>query len=318
MQQGQTRRPPETPSDDTNDTDDTGQGDTDQVQPQPFTVGVIADLNSSYGSTTYTDNVHDALSRIVDLSPDLVLSAGDMVAGQKAELDYEAMWEAFHDAVSTPLESAGIPFAITPGNHDASAYSGYEGERSIYQSQWLARRPELDFVDEEDYPFNYSFNFSGTLFVSLDATKVGKLGQEQMSWLEQQVSADYQHKIIFSHVPLYPFAEGMEEATIGDEDLEAMLIDNGVDLWISGHQHAYYPGRRQALRLVGMACLGTGRRPLIGESETSPASFVLLEVTEATIVVDAYGGEDFTEVVLRDSLPSSVGSGDTTIWRDDL
>ena len=198
MQQGQTRRPPETPSDDTNDTDDTGQGDTDQVQPQPFTVGVIADLNSSYGSTTYTDNVHDALSRIVDLSPDLVLSAGDMVAGQKAELDYEAMWEAFHDAVSTPLESAGIPFAITPGNHDASAYSGYEGERSIYQSQWLARRPELDFVDEEDYPFNYSFNFSGTLFVSLDATKVGKLGQEQMSWLEQQVSADYQHKIIFT------------------------------------------------------------------------------------------------------------------------
>jgi hypothetical protein len=313
MEEGQIRRPPELTPSDTDEDKDTG-----QRQFKPFTVAVVADLNSSYGSTTYTADVHDAVSRIVELSPDLVLSAGDMVAGQKLGLDYEGMWEGFHEAVTDPLEAAGIPLAVSPGNHDASAYSGYEEEREIYWSEWVARRPDLDFIDDSNYPFYYSFAFEDAIFISIDATKVGPLDKAQMAWLEQQISAEYPHRILFSHVPLYPFSEGQETSIIGDEALEDLVVDKGVELWISGHHHAYYPGRRKALRLVGMACLGTGTRPLIGESENSPTSFVLMEVGNGTIGVEAYSGDDFTELVLRDALPSSIGSGDTTIWRDDL
>ena len=59
------------------------------------------------------------------LRPDLVLVTGDMVAGQRAGLDYGAMWAGWHRAVTDPLRAAGIPMAVTPGNHDASGYAQY-------------------------------------------------------------------------------------------------------------------------------------------------------------------------------------------------
>lgn len=44
---------------------------------------VISDINGSYGSTEYNPRVKQAVERIQDMQPDLVISAGDMVAGQK-------------------------------------------------------------------------------------------------------------------------------------------------------------------------------------------------------------------------------------------
>ncbi|MCZ7679055.1 MAG: hypothetical protein M5U28_10000 [Sandaracinaceae bacterium] len=49
---------------------------------------------------------------------------------------------------------------------------------------------------------------------------------------------------------------------------------------MSGHHHAYYPGRRGSLRLVSMACLGGGARPLIGERDPSARSILAFEITD--------------------------------------
>ena len=49
----------------------------------PLSVVVISDLNSSYGSVTYEPRVADAIRAIVAIKPDLVISTGDMVAGQR-------------------------------------------------------------------------------------------------------------------------------------------------------------------------------------------------------------------------------------------
>lgn len=38
-----------------------------------------------------------------------------------------------------------------------------------------ARRPKVDFVDGDGYPFRYAFRVGEALFVSLDATHVGHL-----------------------------------------------------------------------------------------------------------------------------------------------
>ena len=100
---------------------------------------VLSDLNDSYGSTTYGSTVHAAVTAITTrLRPDLVLVTGDMVAGQRAGLDYGAMWAGWHRAVSDPLRAAGIPMAVTPGNHDASGYAQYAAERREFVSQWTA------------------------------------------------------------------------------------------------------------------------------------------------------------------------------------
>jgi 3',5'-cyclic AMP phosphodiesterase CpdA len=285
---------------------------------EAFSVAVLSDLNGSYGSTTYDSLVHSAAARVARSKPDLVLSTGDMVAGQQSGLNYPAMWQGFHAAVSDVLAQAGLPFAATPGNHDASAYSGFEAERTEYEAQWLARRPDLDFVDDADYPFRYAFAFKGALFISLDATTVGPLGGAQMSWLEKFLAAnagDFDPIVVFGHIPLYPFTEGRETEVIGDGALEDLLNRHGVDLFVSGHHHAYYPGKKGGLRLVGTPCVGGGPRKLIGGGETAPRAIVWLEVEDGEVtVVEGYQGTELDNVIVRATLPASIG----VITRDDL
>lgn len=285
-------------------------------------IAVISDLNGSYGSMEYGTDVHAAVARVIDLRPDVVLSTGDMVAGQRPGLDYAAMWEGFHRAVSDPLAEAGLPFAVTPGNHDASAYTRYAVERAEFVSQWNgARKPPLQYLDDAHYPLRYSFVMGDVLFVSLDATTVGALPDEQMAWLVRQLEAgaDRRVKILFGHLPLYPFSRGREREVIGDRALERLAQAHGVTLLLSGHHHAFYPGRRSDLRLVSTSCLGAGPRALIGAEHASPRSIVVLEVEDGELIsVDARTGADFTKLVPRESLPVQVGTGDTRIRRDDL
>lgn len=287
----------------------------------PIRVVVISDLNDSYGSTTYSAPVHDAVSAIVALDPDIVLSTGDMVAGQQGGLDYAGMWAGFHAAVSDQLVAAGIPFAVSPGNHDASAYGGFETEREIYVAQWSARRPDVELVDDASYPLRYSFRVGAAFFVALDSTTVGPLDAEQMAWLDDQLAtSDAPIEIVFGHVPLVPFTVGRETEIIGDPALEQMLEQHGVAMFISGHHHAYYPGRRGNVRHVSMACLGSGPRALIGTATTSARAILLLEIDadgEVT-VLEGLGGAAFDTPIPRTELPESITYGAWTITRDDL
>ncbi len=288
---------------------------------RPLRVVVISDLNGSYGSTTYGSAVHAAVRRVIELQPDVVLSTGDMVAGQRAGLDYRAMWAAFHAAVSDPLAEAEIPLAVTPGNHDASGYSSFTDERAIFVDEWSRRTPAVRFQDGSGYPLRYSFVAGDALFVSLDDTTIGRLSSAQMAWLDAELTrgADYPVKVVYGHIPLYPFAVNREEDAIGDPMLEALLVRHGVTLFVSGHHHAYYPGRRGPLRLVSMACLGGGQRALIGTTSPSPRSIVVFEIEEGVVrELDAFGGAGFDERIDRTTLPEWVGTGEQRIDRDDL
>ena len=288
--------------------------------PSGLRVAVLSDMNGGYGAQTYGAAVHGAVDRLVEAHPDLVLSTGDMVAGQRAGLDYGGMWTSFHAAVSDRLRAEGIPFAVTPGNHDASGYRSFSHERSVFVAEWEGRRPNVALVDDSHYPLRYSFTAGPAFFVSLDATTIGPLDPEQMEWLDAQLAAAPQAvKIVFGHVPLHPFTEGRAGETIGDPRLEEMLLRHGVALFVSGHHHAYYPGRRGALRLVSTACLGGGPRPLLGTHERSERSLLTFEVREDGIHdLDAWAGESFDRPIDRATLPEHVGLGRRRIERDDL
>ncbi|MDX9724676.1 MAG: metallophosphoesterase, partial [Myxococcota bacterium] len=107
---------------------------------------IISDVNGSYGSTHYSEDVDQAVDRIIELAPDLVVCTGDMVAGQSQGLDYASMWEAFHESVSDRLFDASIPLAVCPGNHDASAFPQYALERLHFRNAWKHRVPELKYL----------------------------------------------------------------------------------------------------------------------------------------------------------------------------
>ena len=283
---------------------------------------VLSDMNGSYGSTHYHPAVRAAIETTIALKPDLVLSTGDMVAGQRSGLDYRGMWRSFHNTVTEPLEEAGIPFAVTPGNHDASGYAIHSTERRTYVRQWNRHRPDLDFIDDSEYPLRYTFSMGSTFFVSLDDTMLGPLSSDDMEWLERQlqIGEAFPHQIVYGHVPLYPFAEGRRDDSINDPALEQMLNTYGVDAFISGHHHAYYPGHRGDLRLVSTSCLGSGPRALLGTEEVSARSILLIEIDRDTGIttLEALSGGEFDEEVPRYTLPTMVGEGATAILRDDV
>ena len=108
-------------------------------------IAIISDMNNSYGSTQYGKDVSLAIKRLKDINPDLVLSTGDMVAGQKSGLNYQAMWDSFHEVVTIPLAESGIPFAVTVGNHDGSAYPKFQNERNLFVEEWTKYKPDVTF-----------------------------------------------------------------------------------------------------------------------------------------------------------------------------
>ena len=292
---------------------------------QTLRVTVISDLNGDYGSTRYEATVDGAVSRIIALQPDLVISTGDMVAGQRrphlTRAEVEQMWQAFHRHISDPLQAAGIPLVVTPGNHDASAYQGFDLERTIYREQWLPRRPGVQFLDASGYPFYYAFALEDVLFISLDATVVGKLPESRMAWLRQLLEkhgAAYERRVVFSHLPLWPFTRGREREFIGDPKLQALLEDTDVELYLSGHHHAFYPGVSGGITFVSQACLGAGPRRLIGTHNRSARSFTLLEFTPESIQVAAYEAPDFQTPIDWSSLPEQIRTPVAELLRADL
>jgi len=285
-----------------------------------FDIAVISDLNQGYGSVRYGREVHAAVTALTErLKPGLVLITGDMVAGQKRGVDAPAMWRGFHAAVTEPLERAGILIAPTPGNHDASPT--FTEERAEYARQWASRGSRLAFVDASHYPLRYSFTYRGAFFLSLDAASMGPVSREQRDWAEEQLSraGRYSVKIAFGHLPFYPIARGRERETLHDAKLESLFERYHVSLYVSGHQHAYYPGAAGGMRHVSMPCLGAGARALIGTLRASRQALVLLHVDDDEITaVDAFSAPGFSAPIARSSLPPQIALGRQVLVRDDL
>lgn len=287
----------------------------------PLRVAVISDLNSRYGSKSYSPSVHAAARVLVDrIQPDLVLITGDMVAGQKKGLDYRGMWKSFHASVTDPLIEADIPVAPTPGNHDGAP--GFELERKQYVSQWTDRKhaARVQYIDDSHYPLYYSFVQGGVFFAAVDATAVGPLRGHQREWLDEQLArSEAEVEIVFGHLPNHPFAKHKEREILDDADFEEILERHSVDAYVSGHHHAYYPGAVGRVRHVAVPCLGAGPRVLLGDAERSDPALLLLEIDAGGIrSLEAFSAPDFDHRVERRSLPEHIHHGEHDVVRDDL
>ena len=292
----------------------------------PLRVAVISDLNGAYGTAGHRASVSAAVSRIIELRPDLVISTGDMIAGQLREPaaanQLGAMWGAFHEAVTNPLAAAGIPLAVTPGNHDASAYERFSLERAYYAREWRDRKAGLDLIDAGDFPFNYAFAMQGVLFISLDVTTTGLLPKHDLGWLDSVLmrhAARFRKTVVFSHVPVWPVAAGREVESTRDMRLHRLLVSHGVDAYLSGHHHAFYPGAADGVAYISQACLGSAPRALAGSgSATAPRAFTLLAFDADRILVDALRAPDFRSGVNWSTLPRQIDAGDFRLTRADL
>ena len=68
------------------------------------------------------------------------------------------------------------------------------------------------------------------------------------------------------------------EVLADNEKTTIFFKKNGIDLYISGHQHAYYPASEQQLRLLNAGCIGEGPRPLLGHDSPATRAYTIIEV----------------------------------------
>ena len=257
-------------------------------------IAVISDLNSQYGATSYEPEVGRAIALIPDWEPDLVLCGGDMIAGQKRSLtqaQIEAMWTAFDQNVAAPLRNAKIPFGFTIGNHDGSGsiqqgkYT-FESERKLAAAYWQNPQHQsgLTFVDRAGFPFYYSFKQDGIFYLVWDAS-TDRIPPEQLTWVEKslasQTAQTAKMRIAIGHLPLYGIALGRDkpgEFLANAEQLRSLLERYDVHTYISGHHHAYFPGKKGQLELLHAGALGGGPRQLLNSNLPPRKTLTIVDV----------------------------------------
>ena len=250
---------------------------------------LISDLNASYGSTSYIPQVHQGVALVRQLRANLVLCGGDMVAGQKPGLSsahLDAMWQAFDQQVLRPIRGAGEPFAPTMGNHDASSTRGSQGytfalDRERASRFWRQRQNALGLalVEASRFPFRYSLRQGSLFAVVIDASSAG-VPAEDWSWAEAQLASAAARaaklRLVMGHLPPYGLSQGRDragEVLHQPERLMGLMQRQGVHLYVSGHQHAWFPGRVGGLYLLSLGAMGSGPRRLL-HSELAPVQTV--------------------------------------------
>ena len=259
---------------------------------------LISDLNGPYGSTSYIEPVHRGVALIPSLKPDLVLCAGDMVAGQKRGLAPEqlaAMWSGFDRDVLAPLRRGGCPFAPAMGNHDAS--SARSGGRYVFAEDraeaarfWQPRRDNLglELLDASGFPYHYALVVGELIVLVWDASSAA-VPAAQLAWADQLLASPVarraRHRLVMGHLPLRPVGHGRDrpgEVLVAADAIQALLERHQVEAYISGHHHVWFPGRIGELDLIQLGALGSGPRRLLGQNRPGFQTLTLLDFFAGT------------------------------------
>jgi 3',5'-cyclic AMP phosphodiesterase CpdA len=299
-------------------------------------IAVISDLNSQYGSTDYEAEVDKAIALLPTWKPDLVLCGGDMIAGQSPVLstaEIQAMWAGFNQHIGAPLRKAQIPFGFTLGNHDASGAIANNGgflfnkDRDAASAYWNApnHNPGLQFVDRAGFPFYYTFQQNDIFFLVWDAS-AATIPAAQLAWAEKSLSSSAARsaklRIAIGHLPLYGITIGRDEP--GEfldkaEELRSLLEHHNVHTYISGHDHAYYPGHKGNLQLLHCGILGSGARPLLNGDLRPQKTLTLIDISLAQAAT-TYTTYDMAtlEVVNQQQLPKLIATATAKVLRRDV
>lgn len=290
-------------------------------------IAVISDLNSSYGSVTYNPYVSQVIKEIGRIKPDIIICAGDLVAGQKRSLtesDINAMWRGFDTVVLQPIFNMQIPFGFTLGNHDASP--GFQLDRKLANAFWQQHvsATRLDFVDNSHYPFYFSYTRKNIFFMSWDAS-ASKVPDAVYEWMQAQLQSraarNARLRILVGHLPLYPIVDSKNkpgEVNAAADSSLAFFQANGIDLYISGHQHAFYPAQKNGFSLLNAGCIGEGERQIMGHTEPARKAFTIIEVPAGKATGFTYTTYDPVKgnLINQASLPDSVRGFNGTVIKE--
>jgi hypothetical protein len=87
------------------------------------------------------------------------------------------------------------------------------------------------------------------------------------------------------HLPLRPVGQGRDRAgeVLADAGaIRSLLERHRVEAYVSGHHHAWFPGRIGSLDLIQLGALGSGPRRLLGQSRPGFQTLTVLDFFAAT------------------------------------
>ena len=301
----------------------------ESVTAKPLTVALLSDFNGAYGSVTYPAHLTRSLNQILkDWKPDLLLSAGDLIAGQKASLSdsrVRAMWAGFEAAVAAPVRRAGTPYAFTLGNHDASLAR----DRRLAAEYWQAHAPRLSYLERSAFPFHYTFFLADdtgrTAFFAVIEAAGPNVDEAQRTWLAAQLATPAARaakvRLVVGHLPLSGLSVGRNkpgEIIAQAAQLVQILKAGRVTAYIHGHHAAAYSGTLNGQGTIASG--GIGARDYVGHpgSARDSLSRLTLDLAAGTVKVDIYDAGSGERIAPATLPPFIDGLGGRVVFSEML
>lgn len=197
--------------------------------------------NGRYGQSELGHTMGEVADKV---KPEFVISTGDNFYPDGVGSTTDAAWTSSFEDIYT-AEGLSCPWYVTLGNHDyqgdVQAQIDYTevSDRWEMPSRYFHKDIEtasgatirILFVDTSPYNNAYYSNFRYRNAI---------LGQDtaaQTVWMRGKLEAEFDWKVVVGHHPLYTGGSRATDRNYVRDNLEPILDEYEVDLYLAGHEH---------------------------------------------------------------------------------
>ncbi|MEI6237104.1 MAG: metallophosphoesterase [Candidatus Saccharibacteria bacterium] len=207
-----------------------------KTQAQPgtnFTFATISDLQGGDWSSI--------ASRIQTLNPDIIVNAGDSIAGELTTdvASYHTRWQTDVFNYSQNLTNHIASFWAM-GNHDfISYYNNKEDKLASYAEFAKILSLPITVGNAKNY---YSFDYGDAHFSVIDSSQIEGPLLDGQNWLDNDLKTTKKKwKVVLMHIPsVNPPAGIINTNPTGAKALHTIFKNRGVQIVINGHSHVYH------------------------------------------------------------------------------
>ena len=184
---------------------------------------------------------------------------------------------------------------------------------------------DLTFIEASGFPYYYSFKQNDIFYLIWDASSAN-VPPEQIAWADRALASPEAQsaklRIAMGPLPMYAVSQRRDrpgEFLNQADELRTLLERHNVHTYISGHHHAYFPGRAGNIETLHCGALGSGPKSLLTTTTASFQTHTIMDIFMATAntVYTTYNLSRGMEVVDLQSLPrQTVGPNGRELRRD--
>lgn len=199
----------------------------------PVRIAVLGDRTGGPDDSEF----NASLKAVCALSPDVLVNVGDLVDGYTDDVEaLQDQWDHVFGMIDPIL--GGLPFVMTPGNHDIT----YDAAEPV----WLERTGSAPDRIEE---------VGGVVFVVWDTSRDEDLEAETLGRLDSLLALvePSDTALLLTHRPFW-MLWGIDSGSV--ESLRGMVAEADVEAVLGGHIHTYAWERVEGVEYITMGTSG--------------------------------------------------------------